>query len=96
MLDPTVEDFLKELRYVSERLDQLAKSCENAAWLSDADRALVRQVQREKDHLALRLLRIGNGDKIKAQFTGEWNKFLMDLDQLELRVEVDHAENAKQ
>ena len=95
MLNPTAEDFRKELRYVSERLDQLAKSCEDAAWLSDADRALVRQVQREKDHLALRLFRMGNWDKIKTQFAGEWNKFVMDMDQLELRVEVDHAENAK-
>jgi len=45
--------------------------------------------------LALRLLRMGNRDKIKTQFAGEWNKFVMDMDQLELRVEVDHAENAK-
>ena len=60
MLTPTAEDFRKELRYVSERLDQLAKSCEDAAWLSEADRTLVSQVQREKDHLALRLLRIGS------------------------------------
>jgi len=55
MLNLTAQDFRKELRYISERLDELAKSCENATWRSDVDRALVRQVQREKDHLALRL-----------------------------------------
>ena len=98
MMYSHVENFRKELEFISRRLGGLAASCENAAWLSDADQALVHKVEREKDRLALRLSeaeRIGNWDRIKEHFAGEWNKFIMDLEQLELRVEVEHPENAK-
>jgi hypothetical protein len=53
-------------------------------------RALVQQIHREKDRLAQRLHeteRKGNWDHIKTEFGRDWNKFIMDFEELVLRIE---------
>ena len=98
MIDPTLVGYRKELQSLSQRLQGLTMSSENVAWFSDADRAFVDKIQREKDRLALELdeaERKGNWDHIKTRFAGSWNKFVMDVEQLLLRVEVEHSEKPK-
>ena len=95
MLHPTPETFRRDLDVLSQRLQALRQEFQQ----HDVDaHAVLDRIQHEKDSLAARLSdaqRKGtNWDLIKAEFGGAWNKFVMDLELLEVKL-LD-AESTKQ
>ena len=90
MINPTPEDFGKDLSVLSRRLQVLQKEFSEHGLISREDKASLDRVQQEKEQLAARLFDIGrkavNWNLIKAEFGGAWNSFVADLQMLELRL----------
>ena len=88
MLHPSPEAYRKELDSLSDRFRVVRDESRKRA-VSDAHHILDR-VQKERDRLAAKLFDVEQGrtnwDHIKAEFGSAWNKFVADLELLELRM----------
>ena len=87
MRPPAPETFREDLDLLSQRLQSLRQEFQGRG--IDANDVLD-GIQREKDSLSARLSDIQrtgtNWDFIKAEVGGAWNKLVMDLELLEVRL----------
>jgi len=89
MIDPDSEFYHKELDQLSQRLRALNEDFQKHGMVSDADRAVLDRIQREKDSLEVKLSDAERADEwpsFKEEFGRIWNSFITDLEMLEVRL----------
>lgn len=89
MIDASPETYHEELGQLSQRLQLLREDFRQHGMISDADRAILDQVQREKDGLEEKLSeaeRTGQWPTFADEYGRIWNSFITDLEMLELRL----------
>src|SRR3974377_140629 len=90
MLHPTPESFRKDLELLSQQLQTLRDEFRERNLFSDAHKAIMERMQKDKERLAAKLAEVegkpANWNLIKGDFGGAWNAFVTDLETLKLRL----------
>jgi hypothetical protein len=88
-LNPSVEDYRRELKLLSQRLRGLKEGFRAYALTSKVDQAMLERVQQENDQLEAKLSDVERADqwkRLKSEFGSAWNSFVIDLNMLRLRL----------
>ncbi|HVO91532.1 MAG TPA: hypothetical protein VMT22_01770 [Terriglobales bacterium] len=88
MLNPSPDDYRRELDKLSLRLETLENDFRKCGMFSGTYQAFFDRIQEKKGRLAAKLVeRTGmDSDIFKDEFGGDWNSFIEDLELLELRL----------
>ncbi|MBC9881402.1 hypothetical protein G8O24_29170 [Bradyrhizobium sp. INPA01-394B] len=89
MIDPGSEVMRKEIESFSQRLRALKEALRERGKLSNANQALLDQIQQHRERLEVKCSnaeRAGNWDSIGEEFDRDWNSLVADVAMLENRL----------
>ena len=94
MMNSSLDEYRKELEPLSRRLQILAQDVQEHGNLSDAQQAVLGQIERKMERLAATLADAQPGmkwDAVKSDFAAEWNSVVEGLTMLRLGLDTEVA-----